>query len=80
MNDSTSLSILFFFKKFLLMKSFFVIFFCHTVQDVRACGILVPQPGIQPRPSALRAQNLNHWTTWEVPTPVLLIQFVSDGQ
>ena len=31
---------------------------CHM-----ACGILVPQPGIEPRPSKVRAQSLNHWTT-----------------
>ena len=24
---------------------------------------LVPQPGIEPRPPALEAQNLSHWTT-----------------
>ena len=27
-----------------------------------ACGILVPQPGIQPIPLALGVQSLNHWT------------------
>ena len=32
-----------------------------------ACGILVPQPGIKPVPSALEVQNLNHWTAREVP-------------
>ena len=26
-------------------------------------GILVPQPGIEPVPLAVKAQNLNHWTT-----------------
>ena len=29
------------------------------------CGILVPQPGIKIVPSALEAQNLNHWATRE---------------
>ena len=29
---------------------------------------LFPQPGIKPRPLELRAQNLSHWTTREVPT------------
>ncbi|KAM9103178.1 olfactory receptor 7D4-like isoform 2-T2 [Megaptera novaeangliae] len=28
-----------------------------------ACGILVPQPRIEPLPTALEANNLNHWTT-----------------
>ena len=32
-----------------------------------ACGILVPQKGVKPRPPAWEAQNLNHWTTGEVP-------------
>ena len=32
-----------------------------------ACGILVPQPGIEPAPPALWAWSLNHWTTREVP-------------
>ena len=31
-----------------------------------ACGVLVPEPGVKPLPSVLEAQNLNHWTTWEV--------------
>ena len=29
------------------------------------CGILVPQPGIEPMPSSLEARCLNHWTTRE---------------
>ena len=32
-----------------------------------ACGILVPQPGIEPVPPALEVQSLNHWTAREVP-------------
>ena len=32
-----------------------------------ACGILIPQPGIEPTPPALEAWNLNHWTAREVP-------------
>ena len=32
-----------------------------------ACGILVPQPGIEPMPPALEVQSLNHWTTRGVP-------------
>ena len=37
------------------------------------CGILVPWPGIEPGPSAERAQSPNHWTTREVPQYVLFI-------
>ena len=28
-----------------------------------ACRILVPQPGIEPTPLAVRVQSPNHWTT-----------------
>ena len=43
---------------------FFFFFFwpCHS-----AYGILVPQPGIEPRSWAVKAQTLNHWTTREFP-------------
>ena len=29
--------------------------------------ILVPRPGIEPMPYALKAQSLNHWTAREFP-------------
>ena len=32
-----------------------------------ACGILVSQPGMEPKPPALEARSLNHWTVREVP-------------
>ena len=32
-----------------------------------ACGILVPQPGIELRPLAVRARSPNHWTTRDFP-------------
>ena len=32
-----------------------------------ACGILVPQTGIEPTPPAVEAQSCNHWTASEVP-------------
>ena len=32
-----------------------------------ACGILVPQPGIEPRAMAVKALTPNHWTTREFP-------------
>ena len=31
-----------------------------------ACGILVPQPGIEPVPPAVEAWSPNHWTAREV--------------
>ena len=38
-----------------------------------ACGILVPQPGIEPAPPAVEAQSLNHWTAREVPIHFFLL-------
>ena len=35
---------------------------CHT-----ACGILFTQPGIEPGPSAVKAQIPNYWTAREFP-------------
>ena len=32
-----------------------------------ACGILLPRPGIEPQPSAVKAWSPNHWTTREFP-------------
>ena len=32
-----------------------------------AWGILVPQPGIEPRPSAVKPRSPNHWTAREFP-------------
>ena len=47
---------------------------------VAACGLLVaacmqdlvPRPRIEPRPPALRARSVTHWTTREVPLLLLL--------
>ena len=38
-----------------------------------SCGMwdLVPWPGIEPRPPALGVWSLSHWTTREVPDPLL---------
>ena len=41
--------------------SFFFFWPCCSVH-----GILVPKPGIKPRPSAMDARSLNHWITREV--------------
>ena len=34
---------------------------------------LVPPPGVEPPPSALEAQSLNHWTAREVPDGLVLV-------
>ena len=46
-----------------LKRSFmgYCLFFGGGPHDA-ACGILVPQLGIEPVPPALGVQSLNHWT------------------
>ena len=39
----------------------FSFWLCHVV----VCSILVPQPGIEPRPPVVEAQSPNHWTSRE---------------
>ena len=43
-----------------------------------ACGILVPGPGIEPGPSAVRVQSPNHWTAREVPCPASFLSLPPD--
>ena len=43
----------------------------------KACGILRPQPEIEPTPPALEAWSLNPWTTREVPFGVSVNQSLS---
>ena len=42
---------------------------CHV-----ACGILVPQPGIEPWPLTVKVPSPNHWTAREFP-PLLFFFF-----
>ena len=41
------------------------LFVCLFVFPQGACGIIVPGPGIEPGPWAVKAQNLNHSITRE---------------
>ena len=45
---------------------YFIFYFCFWPHCV-ARGILLPRPGIEPGPSAVKAQSPNHWTAREVP-------------
>ena len=47
--------------------TFFCFWPCHA-----ACGILVPQPGIEPMPPAVEVQSPNHWTAREFPAVLLI--------
>ena len=51
---------------------------CFGFFGCKACGILVPQPGIEPTHPVLEG-SLNHWTTREVPRHngiALLIDYI----
>ena len=44
-----------------------------------ACGILVPQPGIEPIHPAVETWSLNHWTAGEVPGCAFLCHIQKDA-
>ena len=50
-----------------------LVFLGHAVQHE---GSWFPDQGLNPRPPALGAQNLNHWTTREVPSASFLMLFL----
>ena len=49
--------------------SFIIFIFCFSISwpCCMACGILVPQQGMEPMPPVLAAWHLSHWATREVP-------------
>ena len=51
-------------RSFIYIYIYIYIFFLATLV---ACGILLPQPGIESGPSAVKAWSPNHWTTREFP-------------
>ena len=57
--------------KFLIINVFFlfcfILFWGVFLAIPHSCGILVPQPGIEPVPPAVEVHSLNHWTAREVP-------------
>ena len=59
-------------KVYFLSHSSHIFFFflpCHA-----ACGILVFQPGIKPRPLAVKAQSQKHWTNMKVLSHFLSVK------
>ena len=46
---------------------------CFFSLDPAACGTLAPQPRTEPMSPVVEVQSINHWTTGEVPTLLLLI-------
>ena len=54
-------------------ENLFLVFFQKSFwPHHKACGILVPWPGIKLRSPVLESWSLNHWTTREVPASFLL--------
>ena len=49
---------------FKAINKLYFFFWLHHV----ACGIPVPRPGVKPKPPAVEAQSLNHWTAREFPS------------
>ena len=47
---------------------------------LRSVWDLVPWPGIEPVPTELGAQSLNHWTTREIPIWFLLYETLRKGK
>lgn len=50
-----------YFSHVLFLRSLLFFFFLSVPPT--ACGILVPQPGIEPKSLVVEARSLNHWTT-----------------
>ena len=48
------------------LKCSFIYAFIYSF-ILAVCGILVPQPGIEPRPTAVKALSLNCWNAREFP-------------
>ena len=58
-----------------VIKMAWLVFFfrpCHT-----ACGILIPQPGIEPVPLPVEARSPNHWTARECPKLAWVLILIS---
>ena len=55
----------------LLLFSFFK---CFSFLGPKACGILAPQPGIEPSAPCIGRQGLNYWTPREAP-----VSYFTDG-
>ena len=54
-------------------------FFFFSFLGCLAFRILVPQPGIQPGPKAVKPPNPSHWTAREFPGAGLLKQLLTQG-
>ena len=62
-----ALGLLFCFAFVVILKKFFFVCFGRAVQ---LAGILVPGPGIEPGPMAVKVPSPNRWTAREFPVIV----------
>ena len=53
------------------------LYLCMYWQCQAACGILVPQPGMEPRPMAVKAGSPNHWTAREFPLKTVALVYIN---
>ena len=61
-------TVLLYFSRYCTVRfKMFCFFFFFLATLCMACGILIPQSGIEPTTPSLGAQGLNHWTAREVP-------------
>ena len=56
-----------FFIGIVFLKAFFKLIYLTLWLQCLACRILVPRPGIESVPPALKARSLNYWATRKVP-------------
>ena len=57
--------------RWFLKKAQLLFWPCHVT-----CGVLVPWPGIEPIPQAVKVQSTNHWTARKFPALVLIDCFI----
>ena len=58
----------------IFMPNLSIFWLCHV-----ACGILFPQPGIKPRPLAVKVQSPNHWTDRKFPCYLCFWHHISNS-
>ena len=51
-----------------LLSQYLFFFFFSALLHCEACGILVPWPEIDPKPSVMKVWSPNHWTAGEFPS------------
>ena len=58
----------------IFMPNLSIFWLCHV-----SCGILFPQPGIKPRPLAVKVQSPNHWADRKFPCYLCFWHHISNS-